>query len=370
MAQGNKSSRTAQRAPRRTRSQRSARAASATVREQTETSAASVYIPRGEALVARVSSFELESPLTDIQPDPGTDLLGIAATLAGKKHPGTSVTRSFMSETYGGGSLERVPDFDVTRAITAGLMHSGDAILPQLQQSPKRELEIAAADGLRAETVIMDPGDTRKPVANTAVVPWRCIALLNIAFADGFTARGTAWFIGPSTLVTAAHCVHDPRHGRAVSILVTPGFQRGAAPYGRFAVSKVDFNPAWTRGFPRELDFSLLYLADPLGLGFFGFAAASDDGLRSVLVNIAGYPDDRAGTQCYDAGRIVRVDSTFIYHTIDTESGQSGAPLFWSDQQQRVGLGIHTYGAGPSDRTNVARRITPQLYDLFESRKV
>lgn len=317
---------------------------------------------RAEAARAKVRAVELEPPVAPIEADPTEDALGIASVLAGKGQRATRVARSFMAETYGGGSLESVPDYDISRAITAGLTHPGNVRWPQFH-SP-------ADEGLRPETVVFDPADTRRPVPNSTVVPWRCIALLTITFIDGATARGTGWFIAPRTLVTAAHCVHDPNHGRARSIVVTPGFHRGAAPYGSQFVVSADFNPAWTSGFPRELDFALIFVGRPAGVGFFGFAAAEDQALARVLVNISGYPIDRPETQYFDGGRILQADETFIHHTIDTEAGQSGAPMFWSDREQRIGLGIHVYGANTRDRTNIARRITRPLFDLFMEKKV
>jgi V8-like Glu-specific endopeptidase len=333
-------------------------------------SRASTGESRAESARAKVEAVELEPPLPPIEADPTQDALGIAAVLAGSAHPGTVVARSFMAETYGGGSLENVPDYDVSRAITAGLTHSGNVEWPQLHSLAHCAPETVAEAELRAETVIFDPADTRRRVPNSTVVPWRCIALLTIRFRDGATARGTGWFIAPRTLVTAAHVVHDPIHGRAQSILVTPGFHRGAMPYGSQAVVRADFNPAWTDGFARELDFALVFIAQPAGVGFFGFAAADDQALARVLVNISGYPVDRPDAQWFDGGRILHADETFIHHTIDTEAGQSGAPVFWSDRQQRIGLGIHVYGAGSRDRTNVARRITRPLFDLFMDKKV
>lgn len=325
---------------------------------------------RAESARANVQTVELEPPLPPIETDPADDVLGITAVLAGKEHAGTVVTRSFMAETYGGGSLESVPDYDVSRAITAGLTHPGNVEWPQFRPIAHRATETVADAGLRAESVIFDPADTRRPVPNSTVVPWRCIALLTITFGDGATARGTGWFIAPRTLVTAAHVVHDPIHGRARTILVTPGFHRGAAPYGSQAIVRADFNPAWTDNFARELDFALIFIAQPAGIGFFGFAAADDRALARVLVNISGYPIDRPDAQWFDGGRILHADETFIHHTIDTEAGQSGAPMFWSDRQQRIGLGIHVYGASSRDRTNVARRITRPLFDLFNDKKI
>lgn len=320
--------------------------------------------------VQAIESYELEPPLPAIESDPTRDTLGIASALSGKAHHGLKISRSFMSETYGGGSLEAVPEFDVSRAITSGLTHPGDLVWPQLRPRTPTFPDLGAADGLQAESVFLDPKDTRRPVPNSAVVPWRCIAMLNIEFVDGTPGRGTGWFISPQTLVTAAHCVHDPIHGRARSMVATPGFHAGAAPYGHFTVNKMDVHPGWFNGFPRALDFALIFVSRPAGVGFFGYAAADDAGLSRVLVNIAGYPRDHLGTQWFDGGRILRADDNFIYHTIDTEAGQSGSPVFWSDRQQRLGLGIHTYGASSMDRTNVARRITKPLFDMFEARKI
>jgi glutamyl endopeptidase len=322
-------------------------------------------IPKG---VARLKSFALDRaaslPLGDT-----TDRLGIRAALEeGTLMEGLSLERSHMIETYGGGSLENVPGYDISRAITAGLATPGNVIWPQFQSKPPLEERSVGRDGLKPESVI-GPIDTRRPVPNTTVIPWRCIALMRTEYADGFVGRGTGWFIAPRTLVTAAHNIHDQHHGRAKRIVVTPGFHQGAAPFGEALVSSVDFNPDWTQGFPRELDFALAFIENSPGVGFFGFAAASDQGLRSVLINITGYPVDRPETQWFDGGRITDVDENFIYHTIDTEGGQSGAPLFWSDRESRIGLAIHTYGASDVDRTNVARRITQKLFDLFQQRR-
>jgi V8-like Glu-specific endopeptidase len=316
--------------------------------------------------------------VVDLQPpraigvgDPTVDRLGLRDALRGKPSKDLHVFPSNMTETYGGGSLETVPDFDVSRAITSGISHTGDVSWPQLANAacaPGAESAIFSPDGLRPESVVEK--DTRRAVPNTAMVPWRCIALLRIVYVDGATGRGTGWFIGPKTLVTAAHCVFDRDHGAARTMTATPGFSHGAAPYGERPISQVHFNPAWKTTFDRELDFALVYTDTPGGTGSFGFSAASDAGLQSVLINIAGYPIDKSATQWYDAGRILSVDKNFIYHTIDTERGQSGAPLFWSDKDHRIGLGIHTYGASRGDRTNVARRITRELFDLFETRRL
>lgn len=289
------------------------------------------------------------------------DRLGIVAALKGEASD-LCLARSYMQETYGGGSLEQVPEFDAYAAITAGIAQPGT--LPDVEKL-LAGLSTTSSSKFAAESVI-GPSDTRRPVPNSAVLPWRCIALLQIRYASGQTGRGTAWAIGPRTYLTAAHCVHHWQGGPAREISVLPAYRGGATPYGVQRAVDSYYNPNWPRGWEPALDFAMIFTATSAGVGWFGYSAPSDDGLKRVLVNLAGYPDDHPGNQYFDGGRITDIDSEFIYHTIDTEEGQSGSPLFWSNRDQRIGLGIHTYGVNSSSRTNVARRITPDLFSLFQ----
>ena len=301
--------------------------------------------------------FEIAEPQQGLE----QDRLGIAAKLAGEESE-LYLARSYMQETYGGGSLEQVTDFDPCPAITAGIAQPGH--LPNVsglssQLSKSSDLQYVAESVIGAH-------DTRRPVSNSAMLPWRCIALLQIRYASGQTGRGTAWAIGPRTYLTAAHCVHHWRGGPAREITIFPAYGSGLAPYGSQKAVDSYYNPNWPRGWEPALDFAMIFTEASAGVGWFGYSAASDDGLKRVLVNLAGYPDDHAGTQYFDGGRITDVDSEFIYHTIDTAEGQSGSPLFWSNRDQRIGLGIHTYGVEGSSRTNLARRISPDLFSLFQ----
>ncbi|MBX3494341.1 MAG: trypsin-like peptidase domain-containing protein [Parvibaculum sp.] len=313
--------------------------------------------PRSIVAVERVA-YDSVKPFVAC---PGEDTLGVASVLAGKVVDGVHVARSYMNETYGGGSFENVPGFNSTAILTTEIAQSGIVRWPQLNSSAESRSDI---DGFVPESVI--DSDTRRAVPGAASLPWRCIVLLQIFYRSGQTGRGTGWFIGPKTIVTAAHCIHHESAGDAIRIIVTPGYDRGAAPYGQFEVSGSLWNPAWRSSYDPVLDFALLFLNQDPGVGYFGFAAAPDPNLQRVIVNIAGYPKDRPSTQWYDAGRVSKADANFIYHQIDTEEGQSGAPLFWTDRVQRIGLGIHTYGANSMQPNNRARRITPELFTLFQ----
>lgn len=290
------------------------------------------------------------------------DSLGIASALAGEEVDGVVVEKSYMTETYGGGSIEHVPGFDAGAALAMDIGLPGS--MEGIQEPISGTVNDISAQAFEPESVIGNK-DTRKPILNPAELPWRCVALLEITYSSGAPGRGTGWFIGPRTLVTAAHCLHDEFHGAARRILVSPGYRAGTRPYpyGKYAVAGSYFNPAWRKSHDPRLDFALIYLKQSPGVGYFGFAAAPESNLRRVIVNITGYPEDKPLTQYFDSGRIYDADKNFIYHHIDTNAGQSGGPVFWTDRNQRIGLGIHTYG---SRRINKARRITPPLVDIFK----
>ena len=64
--------------------------------------------------------------------------------------------------------------------------------------------DIAVASfGPSAEAIIGT--DDRVQIHNTSAYPWRAHASLLLTAADGSSWIGTAWFIGPRTLVTAGN---------------------------------------------------------------------------------------------------------------------------------------------------------------------
>lgn len=310
------------------------------------------------AAIAAVEHFPLDPLFEDASTSP-EKMGGLAAAVAGEDIEGISLCRSYMTESHGGGSLEPVPGFVSAPAMTAFVSQVS------ARQMPAPGSVLDDADWL-PESVIGP--DMRRPVPGTTSLPWRCIARLDTLYESGRTGRGTGWFIGGQTLVTAAHCLFSQEAGRARSIIVSPGYDRGITPFGRFTAKGSFFNPDWGRSFDPVLDFALLYIERNPGTGWFGFAAAADEQLQRVLVNVAGYPNDRVDTQWFDGGRLASADRFFLYHSIDTAEGQSGAPIFWSDRDQRIGLGIHTYGVGRGLPSNRARRITPELFELFQAR--
>ena len=56
-----------------------------------------------------------------------------------------------------------------------------------------------------------------------------------------------------------------------------------------------------------------------------------------------------------------------VIHNMDTEGGESGGPIFWTDGDQYFALAVHTQGVGLARGMNAGVRITPKMIDVFNS---
>lgn len=295
-----------------------------------------------------------------------------AATAAGGR-----IRESFMRQTNGGGSLEAVAGFEQARALTEGFpstrlpsVYVGQA--PEMAMSTLMPRAIAPRFGSNLETVI--DVDDRVMVANTAGTPWRCICQLIITFGNGSVGHGTGWFAGRRTVITAGHCIIDPRHGEAERIQVIPGRNGSVAPFGFFVAAGHAVCPGWPDANDPACDYGAIFLpadaAAPLGdrLGYFGLASFDDARLDRLLINNAGYPFEARkpyGTLWFNGGRVEGAEERFISYMIDTEGGQSGSPVFFFDNAtaQRQVVAIHTTGYFP----NRGIRITDEVFDRIAS---
>src|SRR5882757_33778 len=161
---------------------------------------------------------------------------------------------SFMAETNGGGSVEKVPGFDIFRAVTSGFetrriagptsvlarpdggYFSEGGLQPPLLPPPK-----VGSSAAKPENVI--GVDNRVMVTDTSTIPWRCICHLEVEYEFGPVGYATGFLIGPKSVLTAAHVLvnlprTDPTKRRtARQVRVIPGRSGTIAPYGYF-VSK------------------------------------------------------------------------------------------------------------------------------------
>ncbi len=267
------------------------------------------------------------------------------------------LAEDFTGEAMRGG-LETVAGFNSYSALKDSADFQEVPVTDDLEALP----DAGALEFKSPESVC--GSDDRIRITPATNIPWRWICQLIITYPNGARARGTGWFIGGRTVMTAGHCVYSHANGGwARSIEVIPGMDAAARPYGSQVSSSFRSVLGWTRDRNHEYDYGAIILPNcNLGnrVGWFGFAALSDNSLNNLLVNNSGYPGDKPfGTQWFNAGVITSVQPRKLYYMLDTFGGQSGSPIWRFLNGQRHAVGIHAYGGCP----NSATRITLEVFN-------
>lgn len=220
------------------------------------------------------------------------------------------------------------------------------------------------------ESVIGD--DDRVPVDDVTTFPWRMVCALQITGRNGLTVPGTGWLAGPSTVITAGHCVFDALGlgGLADHIIVFPGRQTLQPP---LAVAASNFRPhaRWRDFGDLEFDIAAIKLPSSLGseLGFFAASAREPAHLRAHVAHVSGYPQvpGNGEQQFHSRQSVTAVLDRRLFYTVDTSEGQSGAPVWIVDVDggpPQV-VGVHTYGNNETPLNlrpaNSATLINPEI---------
>ena len=265
----------------------------------------------------------------------------------------------------GSGELERVPGFNES-ALDSGGGGGGRAgarvvpVSPELENLP----DAGALEYASPETVC--GSDERTQITNTTAIAWRWICQLVLKFRDGTSARGTGWFIGPHTVMTAGHCVYSHSHGGwAQSIEVIPGHERRRQAIRQRGKHQLPQRDGLDRLAQRQPGIRLRgdhpaqrHPGEPHRL--VRLRRPHGRALNNLLVNLSGYAGDKPfGTQWFMAGNISNVEARRLRYMVDSFGGQSGSPVWRLNNGQRHAVGIHAYGGCP----NGATRIIQDVYD-------
>ncbi|MFT4152079.1 MAG: trypsin-like peptidase domain-containing protein [Paracoccaceae bacterium] len=262
---------------------------------------------------------------------------------------GGGVVAGVVSGVVPGGSpgAGALPDDAAALAPRMAMMGGGAALVRGF--APPRAGVRARNPVTGLETIIGD--DERLAVPDASADPWRRICQLDLKGRLG-NFKGTGWFAGPATVITAGHCVHYPQFfdGWAEEITVSPGRTGDSFPLGRARSGWFSTVDVWRDGQNADFDMAAIHLDEPLGnaAGIFPCRVLDDPALIGRMVNISGYPTDRdlARVQYHHANRIMAVTARRLFYDIDTVSGQSGAPVWVQDDPAAAPacVGIHAYG--------------------------
>lgn len=183
-------------------------------------------------------------------------------------------------------------------------------------------------------------------------------------FPDGSAALGTGFVVGTHKIATAGHVLYDHGAGGwATRVVVYPASNGSSHPIGSYAATTFSVGGEWASSANPKDDWGLIKVGSDIGskTGWLGRKAWNINDVVGKNVYIGGYPGDlnhashnvnlAINARFYIAAGQIRAGWTRelpgILHNVDTEKGQSGAPLFGYEN----GLGytayaIHNYGVG------------------------
>ncbi len=208
--------------------------------------------------------------------------------------------------------------------------------------------------------------DNRTKVNDTTIFPYSAILYIEISFPDGYNAIGTAFMYGPDEAITAGHCVYSKEHGGfAKSITVWPGkhgFGLWNNPYGTAKSTSLHTSVQWSTNEDTNYDWGVIELDSSIGnkCGYMSITSTSSN-LAGTNAIITGYPGEYKYYQYTSRGNINSSNDYLLFYSIDTTSGQSGSPIYYSSNN--IVFGIHTTGHG-GNSDNHGTRITQKLYDF------
>ena len=206
-----------------------------------------------------------------------------------------------------------------------------------------------------------------------AADPYGMIVMLQVRMPRG-EVTCTGFMVGPHTVATAAHCLYNrDMGGWASSAFVTPGIDGLTAPFSTTWATSFTVSPNWIDTQDLDADYGAITLgSDAIGnaTGWFDLSTASDYQLGNGLYETAGYGTSlQYGTLWKMPGPkpLVDYDEDFLTYVWGTSAGESGAPIFYRDSENRyraVGLLKGAFGRSAS-RLEFAVRVNGAIIDFY-----
>lgn len=140
--------------------------------------------------------------------------------------------------------------------------------------------------------------------------------------------------LGPSTVVTAGHCIYSRDELKfAYNVTITPGYNGETpvtSPFGSCSTFTGKVLSPWFTDGDIGFDYGVYELSCRVGenTGNLGFHTTSGSGI-GIYEAVVGYPGDKGGeTMWTGGGYITSSTNNSFYYDNDMAGGQSGGPVW------------------------------------------
>ena len=200
---------------------------------------------------------------------------------------------------------------------------------------------------------------------------------MTITYPNG-AQTGTGFMVGPSTVATAGHLVYNAGFGGyATSVVATPTYNAGAAPYGSARAVTLVTNEGWTVENDYGYDWAVITLNSNIGdsTGWLSVRYQTSTYNGTTGVDVLGYPgvDENgniiqpASQRLYRSTGSITTTKTrqLVSNNTNTSDGMSGGPV--QKYYTSTGYTAIALVSGSAAAGNVFTRITEEVYDFFVS---
>jgi V8-like Glu-specific endopeptidase len=205
-----------------------------------------------------------------------------------------------------------------------------------------------------------DDSGTTYVGSDHSTYPYSAVTYIESTFPNGETYTGSGAVVGKNDVLTASHLIYSPADGGvAEDIKVYPGRDGSNIPFGSYEWDLVNYFEVDQDGDgfldreDSEYDLAVVGFDTALGnyTGWFGL----DPNAVSGNYNLTGYPGvyaDWTGPRMTNDFGSVTEDSYYWvlnYNTIESNPGNSGGPLWYSENGNPYIVGVHSTGGWAVD---------------------